>query len=132
MIPVLLAVVAVLGFVVRLRRRFLVVTVRGASMEPAFRDGQRVLTRRCRPEALRTGDVAVFHGPAEHADLLIKRVAALPGERVPAEVRTSLDDARVPRDSLVVLGDNRRASQDSRHYGYVAAGRLVGTVIRTM
>ncbi|MEO3928909.1 S26 family signal peptidase [Micromonosporaceae bacterium B7E4] len=54
-----LAVVAVLGIAV-LRRRFVVVTVRGPSMEPALREGDRVLVRRRRAAQLRTGDLVVF------------------------------------------------------------------------
>ncbi|MGI5145074.1 S26 family signal peptidase [Plantactinospora sp. CA-294935] len=52
-------VVAVLGIAL-LRRRYVVVTVRGPSMEPGLREGDRVLVRRRRAAQLRTGDLVVF------------------------------------------------------------------------
>lgn len=53
------AVAVVVGVAV-LRRRFVVVTVRGPSMEPSLREGDRVLVRRRPLAALRTGDLVVF------------------------------------------------------------------------
>jgi len=47
-----------------LRRRYLVVTVRGSSMLPSYRDGERLLVRRRRPgEELRVGQVVVATPP---------------------------------------------------------------------
>jgi signal peptidase I len=37
----------------------------------------------------------------------------------------------VPKDRYVVLGDNRRASCDSRIFGYVERDRIVGPVVAT-
>ncbi|MEE6258041.1 S26 family signal peptidase [Plantactinospora sonchi] len=53
------AVAVAVGIAV-LRRRFVVVTVRGPSMEPSLHEGDRVLVRRRRLAALRTGDLVVF------------------------------------------------------------------------
>ncbi len=49
MTGVLIAVIAalVIGTLAALRWRYAIVTVRGVSMEPALRDGDRVLVRRC-------------------------------------------------------------------------------------
>lgn len=47
---------------VRLRRRYLVITVAGVSMEPAYRDGDRVLVRRTSPAAVRRGQVVLLAG----------------------------------------------------------------------
>ncbi|MEV3986981.1 S26 family signal peptidase [Nonomuraea sp. NPDC049758] len=47
---------------VRLRRRYLVITVAGVSMEPAFRDGDRVLVRRASLDAVRRGQVVLLAG----------------------------------------------------------------------
>lgn len=52
--------VAVAVGVAVLRRRFVVVTVRGPSMEPSLHEGDRVLVRRRPLAALRTGDLVVF------------------------------------------------------------------------
>ncbi|MBO3748319.1 S26 family signal peptidase [Streptosporangiaceae bacterium NEAU-GS5] len=118
-----LAVIAGLA-VRRLRRRWLTVTVRGESMRPALLDGDAVLVRRCGLGDVSVGDIVVFHAPRGHDEwvaapatpeeairpLLVKRVAAVnPG-------------------SLYVLGDN--GGQDSRAFGDLPAGQLVGVVSR--
>ncbi|WP_262403066.1 S26 family signal peptidase, partial [Actinomadura sp. CNU-125] len=56
-------VVAALAGVSLLRRRFAVIDVSGASMEPAFRTGDRVLVRRVPPRRVRRGDVVVLRAP---------------------------------------------------------------------
>lgn len=57
-------ILCVLGLaVVLLRRRYLVVTVRGTSMEPTLRSGDRVLVRRVMVAAVRVGDVVVLRNP---------------------------------------------------------------------
>ncbi|MEO3747911.1 S26 family signal peptidase [Plantactinospora sp. B5E13] len=142
---------AVVVGVVVLRRRFVVVTVRGPSMEPSLREGDRVLVRRRPLVALRTGDLVVFAetpapsrpptrpalpdpGRVDTAEgWLIKRAVALPGDPVPREAGPALavlDDEVVPPGRLVAIGDNPGASYDSRHYGYVTADRLLGAVLR--
>ncbi|MEU9145835.1 S26 family signal peptidase [Streptomyces sp. NPDC048349] len=118
-----------------LSRRFVVVTVRGPSMEPAYRDGDRVLVRRGGPP--RNGEVVVagHPGAARRGEygLLIKRVAAVPGDRIPRVGVPALARApgsRVPDGRLVLLGDNRPVSLDSRELGYFPADRVLGRVLR--
>ncbi|WP_248965282.1 S26 family signal peptidase [Sphaerisporangium perillae] len=126
------------------RRGFLAATVRGTSMEPTLRPGDRLLVRRTK--RVHAGQVVVFVYPGPpHAGepvperdrtLLIKRAVAVPGDRVP--VAWELPDVHhvagtvVPRGSLVVLGDNRATSWDSRHYGYVRHDRFIGVAVRRL
>ncbi|WDM15122.1 S26 family signal peptidase [Streptomyces lavenduligriseus] len=136
---------AVLAAVARRTRRTLVaVTVRGRSMEPTYRDGDRVLVRRGGP--LVQGRVVVverlpFHGrrpappglPGPEPTWVIKRVAAVPGDPVPRGLGPAL--AAVPEDlvppgKLVLLGDNPRVSQDSRRMGLFPADAVLGVVVR--
>lgn len=120
-----------------LGRRFVVITVRGPSMEPAYRDGDRVLVRRgARPRA---GDVVVAEHPGVHRhggrEYLIKRVAAVAGDLIPRSGVPALARApgsRVPEGRLVLLGDNRPVSLDSRELGYFPAGRVLGRVLRPL
>lgn len=83
-------------------------------MEPALRAGDYVLVyrwayRRRRPHV---GDVVVLHDPEEADRYLVKRVAGMG-----------------PPDRVVVLGDNHAASRDSRQFGPVGMGSIVGRVV---
>jgi signal peptidase I len=109
-----------------LRRAFLLVRVEGASMEPALRAGDRVLVRRIRGDRVRRGQVVVV--AEADARLTIKRAAAVPGDPVPHEVARTLGEPVVPAGRLVLLGDNRARSRDSRAVGYFGTDRLLGVV----
>jgi signal peptidase I len=133
----------------RLRRKLAVVTVRGLSMQPTLKAGDRLLIRRVRADRLRTGQIVVIDRPdaggpsagqprnwppAGH-DWLIKRLAALPGEPTPdlmLEATVPGAEPVVPAGKLVVLGDNLSVSLDSRTLGYIAAERVLGVMIRAL
>lgn len=94
----------------RLRSRRVVVV--DASMVPALTPGDRLLVDPGpgREGAPRIGDIVVLHDPQAPARLLVKRVAALD-----------------PRAGTVsVVGDAPEASRDSRAFGPVPVGSLVG------
>ncbi|WP_171817761.1 S26 family signal peptidase [Pyxidicoccus fallax] len=139
------ALVAGAALVLWTRRRWLVVTVQGYSMEPTLRDGQRLIARRrsgadAGAPGYGRSDIVVFLLPSsqleamESADLpyRIKRVAAVPGDPVPDWAMESLSaDARtrVPPGKVVVSGDNPR-SQDSRQLGYIDSRAIIAVVRR--
>ncbi|MEU4712595.1 S26 family signal peptidase [Micromonospora purpureochromogenes] len=151
-----LAVPAVVGLV-RLRRRYLAVRVAGPSMEPTLRHGDLVLVRRAALDEVPRHRLVVVRRPPPWRDLrswadgrrvpeqagrgsdgpgvddpwIIKRVVAVPGDRLPSELaahRAQLG-GRVPAGCLAVLGDNRAASVDSRRFGYVQEESVLGVVI---
>lgn len=107
-------------------------------MMPTMHHGQFVLALR-HFGRLRRGDIVlVRRGP----EVLIKRVAYLPSETVkPIDVplfqgvKDYFECGRlkgelvVPGDRIVVLGDNRLASDDSRRFGLVALRDVIGKVI---
>ncbi|GAA4956884.1 S26 family signal peptidase [Nonomuraea thailandensis] len=118
---------------VRLRATYLVIRVRGNSMAPALTHGDRLLSRRTRLEALRTGQIAVVLSPRPGGSrFLIKRVAALPGDPVPAEVREAVAGDVVPAGRFVLIGDNTEASFDSREHGFFHADDLHAVTIRKL
>lgn len=129
-----LAVALVVGWVLVQRRRLLVVTVRGVSMEPTYSAGDRLLVRRSRLEAVRTGQVVVVRvaGAAMPGDptdgRLVKRAVAVPGDPVPAHI--PVRERVVPDGRLVVLGDNAARSNDSRRLGFIPADAVIGVVLR--
>ncbi|MET8996268.1 S26 family signal peptidase [Amycolatopsis sp. NPDC004169] len=135
--PVLLGLLAA-GSVYVARRRLILTTVDGSSMAPELASGDRVLVRRTRRP--RRGRVALLRfpplpsGAPSGGQLLLKRVVAVAGDRLPpgwAEPDVhGLGGQRVPAGCAVVLGDNRPASWDSRHYGFVPRERIVGVVVR--
>ncbi len=123
--------------------------VRGSSMSPGIRDGDRILVE---PWSYlvgtpRRGDVVVLRCPVDPRVDYIKRVVGLPGDQVvlaggrvwvdgaPIEepyVRES-DSAsfcveRVRPGHVYVLGDNRPRSSDSRDFGQVPLELVRGRV----
>ena len=116
-------------------------------MEPNFRDGQYILVNKLeywlRPPA--RGDVIVLIPPASADRDIIKRIIALPGERIeisgnqisvngknldepymPNSLTYTLPPTTVPPDAYFVLGDNRDYSNDSHLWGAVARDKIIG------
>ncbi|WP_051799301.1 S26 family signal peptidase [Catenuloplanes japonicus] len=100
-----------------------IVIVDGPSMEPALRDGDRVLVRRDRRP--RRGEIVLVAAPGQPMDWIIKRVAGLAGDPAPA-------GGVVPAGMLALLGDNAAASVDSRDFGCVPVAQVWGTVVRPL
>lgn len=71
--------------------------------------------------------------PRPDVDWMVKRVVAVGGDRVPEEFRHAVGamdaDTTVPAGNLLVLGDNPK-SLDSRQFGYVPAGDVLGVSVR--
>ncbi|QLQ38041.1 S26 family signal peptidase [Micromonospora robiginosa] len=134
------AVLFVAGMVA-LRARMTLVTVIGMSMAPTLLPGDRVMVRRVSTSRIRRGDVIVLRvaGPCRPGDSngegkgpwLVKRVAAGPGEPMPAVLPSWIRGSGVVEPAMfVVLGDNPGLSRDSRHFGAVPAEGILGVVVR--
>ena len=146
-------VLVVLAFALAMTTKTYVVEayeIKGRSMVPTFEDGQRVVVLKLFSEVER-GDIVIFSTRDEPEKDLIKRVVALPGERIQISkgvVRINgeplgenyikdqdfgLYDAQideyVPEGQIYVLGDNRDDSHDSRRFGSVLRESLKGKVV---
>jgi signal peptidase I len=125
------------------------VRVEGTSMLPRLVDQDRLFINKFvyHFEAVERGDVVVFHYPRNPQVSYIKRIIALPGDRlridrgqvyvndqplsepyVPAEYRDtrSLDAMVVPKGEYFVLGDHRSIASDSRDFGPVQRDLIYG------
>jgi signal peptidase I len=119
------------------------VVVADASMRPTLEPGDRLWVDRPRPESpgVVPGDVVVLLDPVEGDRWLVKRVAATgpshvfvvrvgvvvhpAGDAAPRPV-DAIDDADVPNGSVFVVSDGGSGGRDSRTFGPVPSGRLVG------
>jgi len=124
--------------------------IKGRSMVPTFDDGQRVVVLKLFSDIQR-GDIVIFSSQDDPGKDLIKRVIALPGERIQIRkgiVRINgkvlkegyledkdygLYDAEIDEEvrlgQIYVLGDNRDDSHDSRRFGSVSGESLKGKVV---
>ena len=126
-------------------------------MEPNFFDKEYLIIDEIsyRLRAPQRGEVIVFKYPENPKEYFLKRIIALPGERVkisegkitiynqehpegvvldepylPADLLTSGERTFVPlnENQYFVLGDNRDNSYDSRRFGAVDKSLVVGRV----
>src|SRR6266702_5137510 len=128
------------------------VRVEGTSMLPRLEDHDRLFINKFvyRISAIHRDDVVVFHYPRDPEKSYIKRVIALPGDRlridrgrvwlndkplredyVPEEYRDmkSMAEIVVPEDSYFMMGDHRSISSDSREFGPVDRDLIYGKAV---
>jgi signal peptidase I len=124
--------------------------VTGPSMLPRVQPGELVLinTLAYRLGPIKRGDIVALEHDEATAQTFLKRVVALPGDRVRiergtlfvndrpvAEPYVSFHDQRdapavtVPAHGLYVLGDNRAESEDSRTWGPVDESAVIGKAL---
>ena len=137
--------------------------VNGDSMLPNFHDKEYVLTDKIsyKFKEPQRGEVVIFKAPPKPRDEYIKRLIALPGEKIKIQNNKIIiyndghpkgfvlqedylkngiltkGKSAIPADTLIsipegeylVFGDNREASSDSRHWGTVGKGLIVGRAV---
>lgn len=149
--------IAVLALAIILPVRYFLIQpfiVKGASMEENFFDNEYLIIDEIsyRFRAIERGEVVVVRPPNNESQFYIKRVIALPGERILikngtvtiynvdspngftldetylSEPTTGRYDVTLGLDEYYILGDNRDASLDSRVFGPLKRDHIVGRV----
>jgi signal peptidase I len=127
--------------------------IEGMSMEPTLHDKELILVDKWSYlfHAPNRGDIIVFVAPPEPSQDYIKRIVAVPGDRITIRdtmvmvdgVRLnetyvdprrqgnlyaykSISNMPVPAGEYFVLGDNRIGSSDSRNWGFVPRANIIG------
>lgn len=131
--------------------------VDGLSMDPTFKDGDRVIVNKIQDHFTdyENGDLIVFHSLA--GPPYVKRIIGTPGDTVEMVDKLvyvngeplnetyvyytndsymdnfTLEDLGVegdtiPEEEYLVLGDNRPLSRDSRDFGLIEADSIIGEV----
>lgn len=131
--------------------------VSGASMDPTFETNQYLIVDQVsyRFSDPQRGDIIIFRYPKDTSKFFIKRIIGLPNETIEiknttviitnntyptgysldepyiAEVNLKRDHIKVTlgQNEYYVLGDNRRASSDSRIWGVLEEEFIVGRAI---
>lgn len=127
--------------------------VDGTSMEPTLHNGELILVSKWNYlfHAPARGDVIVFVAPPQPSEDYVKRIIALPGDVISISdgvptvngVKLSefyvaagdmgstpydrpIHNVIVPANDYFVMGDNRLGSSDSRTWGFVPRGNIIG------
>lgn len=135
-------------FTVVLSGCFGTLELKGDSMTPTLKNGQRVTVDRSAytRDGPRRGDIVFFeHGGVSR----VSRVIGLPGESIRIEggsvylngsrleepylapgtrTESAISMLQVPDDSYFLLGDNRERSNDSRAIGPIPRAEIVGKI----
>lgn len=130
--------------------------VSGSSMFPNFHDGDYIITDKVsyRFGDPKRGDVVVFKNPKDDSQEFIKRIMAVPGDKIrvedgrlylndklinepylkstvvtnPGAYMQEGQDVTVTPGHFITIGDNRPNSSDSREWGLVIKDKIIGRV----
>ena len=121
------------------------------SMQPTFKPGDFILVEKMSSllTSYQRNDVVQVFFP-ETNTILIKRIIGLPGEAVanlnnemqiidsegksnklddPFNTKVAFTSRRLNDHEYFVMGDNRDASTDSRNFGPVSQGQIIGRIV---
>ncbi len=132
--------------------------VYGSSSYPTWENGEKFITDKISYSfgEPKRGDFVVVESPTNRDQDFLKRIIGLPGETIRlSEGKVYIDgllldessyleestntsgqgflanevDYQVPEEYFFVMGDNREHSSDSRSFGPIARGKVVGKVV---
>ena len=101
----------------------------GPSMLPTLQmNGDVVIVSRWLSD-LKHGDVIAFISPMDPNVKVIKRIIGLEGDVVYINPLESHKSVQIPKGHVWVAGDNTTHSKDSRTYGSISKGLIIGKVV---
>lgn len=150
---VLLVVLCALSYLFVSRHVVTGVEIKGSSMFPTLRTGDRHLINRLvfLTREPQRGDLVAIKDP-DHDDFAVKRIIGIPSDTVqmnnyfayvnlqklkedylPEDVKRTREGILepavvVPKGRYFVLGDNRPVSEDSRSYGTIPRENILGVI----
>ena len=130
--------------------------ISGKSMDPYLRNGEQIIVEKLssnfRP--FHRGDVVVFKHPEDVDRFIVKRIIAVPGDKIkvsqgsvfvnstslfeeyvnnqptlPGTFLQENTEVTLPSDAYFLMGDNREESTDSRNWGHIVKENIVGRAI---
>lgn len=114
--------------------------ITGTSMYPSLKEGDLILIDKISLSMggdINRGDIVAFIPPASGEELLIKRVAASPGDawilKESSKDRRGLYSPEIKikleHDEFYMIGDNMEESIDSRSFGAIRREKMIGRAI---
>ncbi|XP_053212488.1 mitochondrial inner membrane protease subunit 1-like [Panonychus citri] len=105
---------------------FKVALIDGPSMKPTLNSNDIVLSNQWTPifGNVKRSDIVIFRSPMDPKKFHCKRIKGVEGDYV----RRGFSSISIPKGHVWVEGDNSSHSKDSRDYGPVPIGLIIGVV----
>ncbi len=126
--------------------------ITGDSMHPTLKNGERIIVEKVtyKSSQPQKGEIIVFRSLQNDRIFLIKRVIAVPGDKIQRQdngiimvgnlqgrvseqgvvenlgVLGKYSNSPIPNGYIAVMGDNREESYDSRMFGLIPIEKIVG------
>lgn len=123
----------------------------GSSMMPFLVNSEYFMAQKM-DRNYQKGDIVVFRNPQDSSQDFIKRIIAVPGDKIkitqgevyingqvlnepylkepmktfPGKTLPEGQEIEVPAESFFLMGDNREYSADSREYGFINRDTIIG------